>query len=53
MNEKARIIISPDPSSTFSFALELAGGADAYDVSVVPPSSDSDDLLRYIHEREV
>ena len=53
MNEKLRRIISPDPSSTFLFAFELAGGTATSSVSVVLPSSGSADLLRYVHDREV
>ena len=53
MNEKVRRKISPDPSSTFSFALELAVGAAASIFDTVPPSSGSAALLRSIHEKEV
>ena len=51
MNEKARGIISPDPSSTFSFTLELSGGTAAYSVAAVLPSFISADLLISVHDR--
>ena len=53
MNEKLRGIISPDPYSTFLFPLELAGGTAAYSIYVVPPSSGSANILRYVHEIEL
>ena len=53
MKEKAIQTFSPDPSSTFPFALELKGGTAVSGVASLPTYSDRATLLRYVHEKKV